>query len=458
MLPVVAIVGRPNVGKSTLFNRLVGSRQALVHDRPGVTRDRNYGTAMIGEREIVLIDTGGLEMEPDDDLFDAIRVQATAAIEEADVILLVVDRTVGLVPADQLTAQLLRRKLGSSLTKRVILVVNKCDAYKHEDESAEFYALGIDSLHCVSAAHGRGVDDLYDLIEERLPDVSARAEGGRMDPGEVDGEIRVAIIGRPNIGKSTLVNRLIGEERHVVHDAPGTTMDSIDSVVEIDGQVWRFVDTAGVRRKARIHDPLETFATSRAIRTIERCHVTLLMIDGTEGPSHQDARLAALVAERGRAVVVLLNRWDLVKDDPERNSGVLEDELEQTLPHLSWARALYISALTGKGCHKILPTVLEAYAEFDRRIGTSELNRWLEATVEANPPPQRYNNPVRLNYATQTRVRPPSFVVFCNSPDGIDVAYQRFLEKRLRDAFGFQGTPIRMQFNQKRKPGEPVDE
>jgi GTPase len=457
MLPVVAIVGRPNVGKSTLFNRLVGSRQALVHDRPGVTRDRNYGTAFIGEREVVLVDTGGLEVEPDDDLFDAIRAQAQAAIEEADVILLVVDRVVGLAPADHMTATLLRKSLGDALGQKLILVVNKCDAYKHEDDSAEFWALGIDPLHCVSAAHGRGCEDLLDLIEARLPAVSGRPDSGRLDPGEVEGEIRVAVIGRPNIGKSTLVNRLIGQERHVVHDAPGTTMDSIDSVVEVDGQVWRFVDTAGVRRRARIDDPLESFATSRAIRTIERCHVTLLMIDATEGPSHQDARLAALVEERGRGVVVLLNRWDLVREDPERNSGVLEDELARALPHIRWAPALYISALTGKGCHRILPMVQDVYAEFDRRVPTAELNRWLQATVEANPPPQRYHTPVKLNYATQTRVRPPSFVVFGNAPE-IDVSYQRFLENRLREAFGFQGSPIRLQFNKNRKPGEEKDE
>ena len=450
MLPVVAIVGRPNVGKSTLFNRLTRSRQALVDDRPGVTRDRHYGVASNGVVDILLIDTGGFEPDPDDDLFSSVRMQAEAAIMEADVVLFVVDQQAGRTPTDDETAEVLRR--AASKNKKnppVLLIVNKCDNDEAENAAADFWALGIPNLMCISAEHGRGAYDLWTLIEEHLPNIQ---EGAGEE--EDEGEIRVAVLGRPNIGKSTLVNRLIGEDRHVVHDSPGTTMDSIDSVVEIDGQKFRFVDTAGVRRRARIDDRLEVFAATRAIRCIERCHVTILMMDATKPISHQDARLAALIEDRGRGVVMLFNKWDKVTVDPERNVRVVDDEREQRLPYLSWAPALYISALTGKGCRLIVGEILKVYEQFDKRINTSELNRFLEAAIEANSVPQKNNHPVKLNYMTQTRVRPPSFIIWANSPDGVPVSYKRYLENRLRDAYGFEGTPIRIAVRKKRRPGE----
>lgn len=473
MLPVIAILGRPNVGKSTLFNRLIGERKAIVNDRPGVTRDRNYGTATYDDREFIFIDTGGLDPEPGDDLFGAIRRQAEAALSEADLVILVVDRQVGLMPADKLAVDLLRRWLTShkgQTAGRLILAVNKCDGGKHDDEAVEFYALGIEPLIPLSAEHGRGILDLWDEIIARLPaDPGARADDdaegvdddGSDDEGEDDGttevtegEIRIAVLGRPNLGKSTLVNRLLGEERQVVHDAPGTTMDAIDSLLVTEHRTYRIVDTAGVRRRARIDDELESFATARAIRTIERCHVILFIIDAVEGPTGQDARLASLVVERGRAAIVLINRWDLVKDDPERSSRTLEDELRRKLPHLDWAPRLYISALTGKGCHLILPLVEDVYASFNRRVPTARLNRFLEDAVLGHSPPQRYNNPVRLNYMTQTRVRPPSFVAWSNTPEGVVEAYRRYLENRLRETFGYVGTPLRLDIRKKRKPGE----
>ena len=457
MLPVVAIVGRPNVGKSTLFNRLVGERKALVDDRPGVTRDRNYGTATSGEREVFVIDTGGLEPEPVDDLFDAIRLQVEAAISEADVVLFVVDRQTGLTPADKVAADLMRRLVappGSDAPSRLLLVVNKCDGPRHEDDAVEFWQLGFDPLLCISAEHGRGIYDLWEAIEERLPEAQPEEDEG----DDAEGEIRIAVIGRPNIGKSTLVNRLIGEDRHVVHDAPGTTMDAIDSVIAgPEGRTYRIVDTAGVRRKARIEDRLETFATLRAIKTIERCHVTLLLIDAVEGVSSQDAKLAGLIADRGRAVIVLMNRWDLMREIEDRDVHVVDDELERKLPHLRWAPTLYISALTGKGCHRILSLVETVYQEFNRRIGTGPLNRFLVDAVEAHSPPQKHHHPVRINYVTQARVRPPSFVFWSNSPDAIPTSYKRYLENKLRENFGFHGTPIRLQFRMKRKPGEPKE-
>ena len=448
MLPVVAIVGRPNVGKSTLFNRLTGTRDALVDDRPGVTRDRHYGVAANGVVEVILIDTGGFELRPDDDLFEGVRRQAEAAIEEADLVLFVVDQAAGRTPTDDQTAGVLRKAASrASKAPPVLLIVNKCDSHASEINAADFWGLGLDNMLCVSAEHGRGVYDIWDAIESRLPEAP--------EPTEDDGdEIRIAVIGRPNIGKSTLVNRLIGEDRHVVHDAPGTTMDSVDSVVEVDGQRFRIVDTAGIRRRARIDDKLEVFAATRAIRSIERCHITLLMMNATEPVSHQDARLAALIADRGRATVVLFNQWDRVKSDPERNVRVVNDERDQKLPHLSWAPSLYISALTGKGCGRIFGEVLRVYEQFDKRIKTSELNNFLTAALDAYSVPQKNNNPVRLNYMTQTRVRPPTFVIWANSPDGVPVSYKRYLENRLRDTYGFDGTPLRIQVRQKRRPGE----
>jgi len=447
---VVAIVGRPNVGKSTLFNRLVGSRTALVDDREGVTRDRHYGLATVLGREVMCIDTGGFEPDPRDDLFRKVRAQAETAIREADVVLFVVDRQVGRIPADDQTAEIMRRatKNANALKKKLILVVNKCDSHSQEEEAAEFWALGMDPMLCVSAEHGRGIYDLWEAITERLPEELPE------DEEEDSGEIRIAVIGRPNIGKSTLVNRLIGEERHIVHDMPGTTMDAVDSVVTIGERTYRLVDTAGVRRRAKIDDHLEGFATSRAIKAIERCHVTLLMLDGTDGISHQDARLAALVEDRGRAVVVLVNKWDQVKLDPERNVKTVMHEFERRLPHMQWAPLLFISALTGKGVAHIFNRVEEAYVQFDRRIATAELNKFLEAAVEAHSVPQKHHRPVRLNYMTQARVRPPTFIIWSNSPDAVRVPYRRYLENRLRDVYGFYGTPLRIQLRKKRKPGE----
>ena len=407
MIPVVAIVGRPNVGKSTLFNRLTRSRQALVDDRPGVTRDRHYGVAHDGDLEILLIDTGGFEPNPDDHLFVSVRAQAELAIQEADLILFVVDQQAGRTPTDDQTASVLR-KAASKNEKNppVLLIVNKCDNDQAEVNASDFWGLGLDNMLCISAEHGRGAHDLWETIGAHLPEPTISEEDE-----QDESEIRVAVLGRPNIGKSTLVNRLIGDDRHVVHDAPGTTMDAVDSVVNINGQQYRFIDTAGIRRRSKIDDRLEVFAATRAIRCIERCHIILLVMDATEPIAHQDARLAALIEDRGRGVLMLFNKWDKVSPDPERNVRVVDDERDQRLPHLKWARSLYISALTGKGVRLILPEIQRIYTEFNKRIKTAELNEFLEAALDAYSVPQKNNRPVKLNYMTQTRVRPPSFVV-----------------------------------------------
>jgi len=463
MLPVVAIVGRPNVGKSTLFNRLVGSRSAIVHNRPGVTRDRHYDTTeRWGDREIMLIDTGGFEPDPEDELFRGVSNQALAAVEEADVVIFVVDGRAGVTPVDEEVARILR-----SSERPVMLVPNKVESDAVETEAQEFYRLGLGELYTVSAEHGRGIHEMMDRVIELLPIEDSRpvthlphADIADAQNDERPEEIRVAIIGRPNIGKSTFVNNLLGEERHVVHDMPGTTMDAIDSKISHNGQQYLLVDTAGVRRRSRVSDAVEGFAVSKAIRAIERCHVTLLMIDGTLGPTEQDARLARLVEDRGRALGILVNKWDLVRQTPERNVHVLREEFERKINHLGWAPVLYISALTGKGVHRTFGMVQDVYRTFDTRITTSECNRFLEAAMRSHSVPQRHRRPVRLNYMTQIRVRPPTFAIWCNTPEGVTEPYKRYLRNRLRETYELAGTPIRLHFKQKRRTGEagPDDE
>ena len=403
------------------------------------------------------------------------RRQALVALEEADIFLFVVDRQTGMTPADTLTVQILRKALPEAAQKNLLLVVNKCDGARHDLEAVEFYSLGCGDPLTVSAEHGRGMYELWESVNALVPDemrqtwadedseeesesdsFDADAEGDEVEKERPIDEIRVAILGRPNIGKSTLVNRMLGEDRHVVCDMPGTTMDSIDSVVTVDGQKYRFVDTAGIRRRAKIDERLEAIAVGHAIRTIERCHLCILMIDGVEGVSKQDARLAALIADRGRACIILINKWDKVKDMEDRNSAVVDDEVQTSLPHMSWAEVLYTSALTGKGCHRIIPLIKEAYKNFDRRISTSKLNKIFEQIVAANPPPQKHHHRVRLNYITQARVRPPTFVIWANSPDAIPDSYKRYIENRFREHFKFGGAPLRINFRQKRKQWEDL--
>ena len=463
-LPVVAIVGRPNVGKSTLFNRLVGFRKAMVHDRPGVTRDRLYEAAEIADRNVLLVDTGGLEPDPDTDLLASMRRQTLIAVEEAQVIVFLVDAIAGFTPADQEVAELLRRA-----SKPVLLAVNKVDGPRQEEMIGEFWSIGITPLLPISAAHGRGMWELQSAIVDALPP----APEGELDvpldgvPVDDDGEapsddgahalkgpIRIAVVGRPNIGKSTLINQLLGEDRHVVHDAPGTTMDPVDSLLRVDDREYVLVDTAGVRRKSRIEDPLERWVSLRSIRAIERCHVCLLLIDATEGPTDQDARLAQLIDDRGRALIVLLNKWDLTKENPDIDAKSVKEDLERKLPHIEWAPHLFISAKTGRGVHRVLATVDQVFAQFNSRVSTSRLNKFLEAAVAGHSPPQRHHHPVRLYYVTQTRVRPPTFAFWCNTPEGIAPAYRKYLGNRLRQDFDLGGTPLRLHFKRRRKLGE----
>jgi GTP-binding protein len=382
----------------------------------------------------------------------AMRHQSLLAVEEADVIVFVVDAQSGWTPADAEVGEILRRS-----STPVILAVNKVDGQRHEDLAADFWSVGIEQLHTVSAEHGRGIYELCDSVVEALPEPSAEELALQdEDDGATEdaGPIRIAVIGRPNIGKSTLINRLLGEDRHLVFDEPGTTMDPVDSTLTVGDREFVLVDTAGVRRKSRIGDKLERFVSLRSIRAIERCHVSLLMMDGTEGPTDQDAKLAQLVADRGRALIVLVNKWDLTRDMEDVNSHAVEEQLERRLPHAGWAPHLFISAKTGKGVQRVLPLVEKVFEDFNARVTTSKLNRFLEDALVAHSPPQRYHRPVRIYYMTQARVRPPTFVAYSNTPEGVDDRYKRYLTNRLREVFGFQGTPVKLHIRRRRKLGE----
>ena len=431
------------MGKSTLFNRLTGTRKALVHDRPGVTRDRNYETAAWEERDYLLIDTGGFDPDPDDNLYASMRRQSEVAMDEADVIIFLVDRQAGITPADQATAAMVRQA-----GKPVVVAVNKCDTLSHDDEIHGFWELGFSDLIGISAEHSRGTYELMTAVAAHFP-----ADSGE-EAEETDGEIRVAVLGKPNVGKSTLLNRLCGEERHVVDNNPGTTVDATDSVIEEDGQRYRLVDTAGIRRRARIHDKVEELAVGMAIRTIERCHVVLLVIDGTEGPGEQDARLAGLIMERGRGVIVVINKWDQVRGLEDRDAKKLEEEIAFKMPHLAFAPITFISAWTGKGTHRLMPMVKEIYDAFNTRISTAKLNDFLRGAITAYSPPLYRSNPVKMNYITQVRVRPPTFTIFTNQPDGIIDAYKRYLVNKMREQYNFRGVPLVLQFRRKRHLAE----
>lgn len=442
MLPVVAIVGRPNVGKSTLFNRILGEKKALVHNRPGVTRDRNYSPATWLEHEFMLIDTGGFEPDPSTELFASMRRQSEVAVAEADVVLLLMDGPAGITPADLATATLMRKS-----GKPVVVGVNKCDDAMHDSYTGEFWELGFDEVVPVSAEHGRGLWELLSALVARFPP--------KGEPEvEVEGEVRISVLGRPNVGKSTLMNRLLGEDRHVVSDIAGTTMDATDSLMEYEGTTFRLIDTAGVRRRARVDDAVEQLAVGSALHTIERSHVVFVVLDGVEGPTEQDARLTGMVVERGRALVVLVNKWDAVRDTEDRNVSVLQDEFSRKLPHAAFAPVLYISALSGKGTHKILDLARDVYASFNTRIPTAKLNEFLRAAVAGHSPPQLHNHPIKYQYMTQVRVRPPTFCVFVNNALGVVAHYDRYLKNRLREEFGFEGTPLRIEYRRRRRLGE----
>ncbi len=441
-LPLLAIVGRPNVGKSTLFNRLVGRKLAIIDDMPGVTRDRLYAEASWFGRRFSVVDTGGYEPVSGDSILAGMREQARIAVQEADLTCLVVDARAGLTPADVEVVEQLRKS-----GRPMILAVNKVDGPSQELLASEFYELGLDDVYTISAAHGRGVGDLVDRILELLPDVP-------MDHGQDDHETRVAFIGRPNVGKSTLVNRLLGEDRCLVSDVPGTTRDPVDTVLRLDDKTYRLIDTAGIRRKSRIKLDLERYTVVRAFRAIDRAHVVCFLIDARYPVADQDSRIAAYAARKGRAAVVLLNKWDLLDDPSPKTLSIMIRQLREQYGFLPYAPVIPISAKTGRRVAKVLEAVDQVREQHLTRIPTGPLNRIFRAIVSAHHPPLHQGKMVKFYFITQTRVAPPTFVVSCNRPDGVPEPYKRYIENRLRREYPFTGTPLKFIFKSKRELGD----
>lgn len=434
--PMVAIVGRPNVGKSTVFNRLARQRIAIVEDVPGVTRDRHYADATSFGRDYVLIDTGGFDPESDDPMKAGITGHVKLALDECDVVLCVFDASMDPVPADREAVQLLR-----DAGKPVLFVANKADSPARALDANVYYELGIDHVFPVSALHGRGFGDLEETLADLLPEREAEP---------VDLEVpRVAIVGRPNAGKSSLVNQLSGEDRQIVDDRPGTTVDSVDTLVERGGQRLVIIDTAGMRRKSKVEGRgVEALSVLHAIRAMERSDVVVLMIDAHEGVGEQDAKIAGLAVDRGNALVIGLNKADVMTKDEQR---AMRQRTREILSFAPWAPILTLSAKTGRGVRKLFDAVVAASIEHKKRIGTAEVNRFFEEVLEHHPPPSQKNHAVRLYYVTQAETSPPTFVVVTNHPDYVHFSYQRYVVNALRDRFGFEGTPVRVRYRAKRR-------
>lgn len=437
-MTLIAIVGRPNVGKSTLFNRIRRRRQALVDDVPGVTRDRNYAQVTWEGKPFTIIDTAGFVSHEFKDLDEQIREQIRLAVDEADLILFIADGKTGLHPEDKALVNLLRRT-----SKPVYYAVNKIDGPGQEQNISEFFELGLDKLHPISAAHGFGMGELMSDLLESIPTTE-------MTEVEQPNEIRVAIVGRPNVGKSTLTNRILGAPRVIVDAIPGTTRDAIDSPFEHAGQRYVLIDTAGIRRKGRTREKLEKISVIKALQSIDRSHVAVLLTDAGEGITDQDLHIAGYVQERSRACVIGINKWDAIDTDPRRTKLFMEG-VQERFKFLPFAPILTISALTGKRVARVIPTVFEVFQQYNQRITTGHVNRALEQALERHEPPQVAGRPLKFYYATQTSVRPPTFVLFCNRPESIHFSYERYLTNQFREAFGLTKTPIRLVFRGRQK-------
>ncbi|MCT1355648.1 ribosome biogenesis GTPase Der, partial [Gordonia sp. p3-SID1431] len=425
-MPVVAIVGRPNVGKSTLVNRILGRREAVVEDIPGVTRDRVSYAASWSGRRFTVVDTGG--WEPDaKGLQQAVAAQAELAMRTADAIVVVVDATVGATATDEAVARVLRRS-----KTPVILCANKVDSERLESDTASLWSLGLGEPYPVSAAHGRGAGDLLDIILDKLPETPREAP-------TLGGPRRVALVGKPNVGKSSLLNKLTGTERSVVDNVAGTTVDPVDELVELGGKTWNFVDTAGLRRKVRTASGHEYYASLRTRSALDAAEVAILLIDASEPITEQDLRVLSLIIESGRALVIAFNKWDLVDEDRRYQ---LDKEIDRELARVPWARRVNISASTGRAVQKLVPALESALDSWDKRISTGPLNNWLKDVIAANPPPLRGGRQPRVMFATQASVRPPTFVLFTTG--FLEAGYRRFLERRLREEFNFDGSPVRI--------------
>lgn len=430
MKPIVAIVGRPNVGKSTLFNKLAGKRLSIVKNTPGVTRDRIYADAEWLNHSFRIVDTGGIEPKTDDVLLKYMRAQAELAIETADVIVFVTDAKAGMTDADAEVGNMLRRS-----KKPVVIAVNKLDSMTDVTPVYEFYSLGLGEPMAVSAEQGKGIGDLLDEVVKYFPEEDT-------DGDEEEEILKVAVIGKPNTGKSSLINRLLGEERVIVSDIAGTTRDAVDTLVEFEGKKYVFIDTAGIRRQSRVNEEIERFSVIRAVSAVERCDVAVIMIDATEGITEQDAKIAGLAHENGKAAVVAVNKWDAVEKN-DKTIYRFQEKVDQVLSFMPYAQKIFISAKTGQRIPKIFEAVDLVAQNHAKRVPTGVLNDVLYEAMAVNQPPSDKGKRLKIFYMTQVSVKPPTFVVFVNSKDLMHYSYTRYIENRIRENFGFQGTPLK---------------
>ena len=443
----IAIVGRPNVGKSTLFNRLIGRRQALVNDQPGVTRDRREGEARLGDLSFTAIDTAGLEEAAPDSLLDRMAAQTKTAIASADAVMFLMDARTGVMPSDRAIAQLVRKS-----GKPAILVANKCEGRAAQSGVHEAYTLGLGEPIALSAEHGEGLSDLYDALRVALPDQTEPADDEEAENAEeVARPIRVAIVGRPNAGKSTLVNRLLGEERMLTGPEAGITRDTIAVDLEWYGRHFLLHDTAGLRRPARVEETLEKLSTSDAIEAIRFAEVVVVLMDAAGAFEDQDLRIADLVEREGRALVIAISKWD-VKEHDGGAIGKMRDEADRRLQQVRGVPVVAVSGLTGEGLDRMMKAVVDIHAVWNKRVPTHALNRWLEEAIAAHPPPAVSGRRLKLNYMTQAKARPPSFVLFCTRADAVPDDYKRYLINGLRETFELPGVPIRLMLREKENP------
>ncbi|MGI6574449.1 MAG: ribosome biogenesis GTPase Der [bacterium] len=432
--PIVAIVGRPNVGKSNLFNRILQKRVAIVEDEPGITRDRLYGEVEWLGKRFILVDTGGIEIDPTAQISSQVRYHAEIAIKEADIVLLVVDGNEGLTPGDKEVAELLRRS-----KKPVILVVNKIDHPKQEVNLWDFYSLGLEPIMSASAIHGLNIGDILDEVVSLFPPQK------EFEQACEDDKKRIAVVGKPNVGKSSLINKIVGEERVIVSDIPGTTRDAIDLPVEKEGQHYLFIDTAGLRRPARVNVAWEKHSVLRTLRAIDRSDVVLILIDAIEGVTEQDKRISGYAHEAGRGIIIVINKWDIVEKD-NNTMQEYENKIRLQLPFLSYAPLIFISAKTGQRVQRLFPLIDLVAANNQRQIATAQLNQVVSEAVQLRLPPTRKGRQGKVYYAAQTGVKPPTFLIFVNDPKLIHFSYERYLENKLREGYDFTGTPIWLRF------------
>jgi len=438
MKPIISIVGRPNVGKSTLFNRILGYKKAITEDIPGVTRDRNYGEFDYGGRDFILIDTGGFEPSKEDGFSPLIERQIRMSLDESDIVVFVLDGVEGILPEDRDVATILRKG-----EKPVFYAVNKVDSTKREESLFDFYELGMEKFYPVSAEHGRGVDDLLEDIVEAAKHIDTETENS----GTAEGALKIAFVGKPNTGKSSITNRMLGADRMIVSDVPGTTRDAIDSRIAVNGKEIILIDTAGLRKKSKIIMKVEEYSVSSAIRSIERANVVNLVIDGQEGVGHQEGSIAHLIISRGKGLCVVVNKWDLV------GGGVKQDEyrkmVHERIPHAAFAPVVFTSAKTGKNIERILEDNFKIYEQLTRRISTSEINQAFGEFFDKLSISFQQGKQVKIFYVSQAKASPPTFILFSNHPELIPEHYKRYLENSIRGKFGFAGAPIRLVFKKK---------